>query len=51
MSNDLDVSVLTVLAVLAGIAVLLYVMAALDPTNVRKPKPAHRAAARGRAES
>ncbi len=46
MSNDLDVTVLTVLGVLAGIAMLLYVMAALDPTNVgrSKPKPAHRAA-------
>ncbi|HEU4338142.1 MAG TPA: hypothetical protein VFR45_12565 [Nocardioides sp.] len=44
-------SLLTVLGVLAGIGALLYVMAVLDPTNVRPGKqvPAHRAA-RGRAD-
>lgn len=51
MSQDLGLSLLTVLGVLAGIGALLYVMAVLDPTNVRPGKqvPAHRAA-RGRAD-
>jgi len=46
MSQDLGLSLLTVLGVLAGIGALLYVMAALDPTNVRAVKqlPTHRAA-------
>ena len=35
MSYDLGLSLLTVLGVLAGIGALLYVMAVLDPTNVR----------------
>ena len=52
MSQDLGLSLLTVLGVLAGIGALLYVMTALDPTNVRAAKqmPAHRAA-RGRADT
>ena len=52
MSYDLGLSLLTVLGVLAGIGALLYVMTALDPTNVRTAKqlPAHRAA-RGRADT
>ena len=45
MSQDLGLSLLTVLSVLAGIGALLYVLAVLDPTNVRTPKqlPSHRA--------
>ena len=45
-------SLLTVLSVLAGIGALLYVLAMLDPTNVRTAKqmPSHRAA-RGRADT
>jgi hypothetical protein len=45
MSQDLGLSLLTVLGVLAGIGALLYVLAAIDPTNVRVAKqlPAHRA--------
>ncbi|MFC7723598.1 hypothetical protein ACFQW6_00665 [Nocardioides sp. GCM10028917] len=52
MSHDLGLSLLTVFGVLAGIGALLYVMTALDPTNVRSAKqmPTHRAA-RGRADS
>ncbi|WP_210648818.1 hypothetical protein [Nocardioides sp. SYSU D00065] len=44
MTNDLDTGLLTVLGVLAGIAALLFLLAAMDPTNLRRPKPAHRAA-------
>jgi len=52
MSHDLGLSLLTVFGVLAGIGTLLYVMTALDPTNVRAGKqlPTHRAA-RGRADT
>ena len=52
MSYDLGLSLLTVFGVLAGIGALLYVMAVLDPTNVRAVKqlPTHRAA-RGRADT
>lgn len=52
MSQDLGLSLLTVLGVLAGIGALLYVMAALDPTNVRATEqvPAPRAA-RGPADT
>jgi hypothetical protein len=42
MSNDLQMSVLSVLGVLAGIGILLYVMAVIDPTTERRPKPSHR---------
>lgn len=38
MSQDLGLSLLTVLGVLAGIGTLLYVLAAIDPTNVRAVK-------------
>jgi len=49
--QDLGMSLLTVLGVIAGIGALLYVMTALDPTNVRVAKaPTHRAV-RGRAET
>lgn len=44
MTNDLHMTVLSVVGVLAGIGVLLYVMAVLDPTTVRRSKPSHRAA-------
>ena len=52
MSYDLGSSLLTVLGVLVGIGALLYVMAVLDPTNVRAAKqlPTHRGA-RGRADT
>lgn len=52
MTHDLGLSLLTVLSVLAGIGALLYVLAMLDPTNVRTAKqmPSHRAA-RGRADT
>ena len=52
MSQDLGLSLLTVLGVLAGIGALLYVMAVLDPTNVRTVKqlPPHRGA-RSRADT
>jgi hypothetical protein len=52
MSQDLGLSFLTVFGVLAGIGALLYVLAAIDPTNVRTAKqlPSHRAA-RGRADT
>ncbi len=33
MANDLSVGLLTVLGVLAGMASLLFLMSALDPTN------------------
>ena len=52
MSHDLGLSLLTVFGVLAGIGVLLYVLAVIDPTNVRTAKPApSRRAARGRADT
>lgn len=43
MTHDLGLSLLTVLGVLAGIGALLYVLAAIDPTNVRAVKqlPSH----------
>ena len=52
MSYDLGSSLLTVLGVLVGIGALLYVMAVLDPTNVRAAKqlPTHRGA-RGRVDT
>jgi len=52
MSQDLGLSLLTVLGVLVGIGALLYVMTVLDPSNVRPAKqlPTHRAA-RSRADS
>ena len=52
MSQDLGLSLLTVLGVLAGIGALLYVMVVLDPKNAGSAKqlPTHRAA-RGRADS
>lgn len=37
--NDLAGGLLTVFGVLAGIAALLYLLAALDPTNVRRKSP------------
>jgi hypothetical protein len=45
MSQDLGLSLLTVLGVIAGIGALLYVLAVLDPTSVRTAKqlPPHRA--------
>ncbi|WP_299924997.1 hypothetical protein [uncultured Nocardioides sp.] len=45
MYQDLGLSLLTVLGVLTGIGVLLYVLAVLDPTSVRTAKqlPTHRA--------
>ena len=45
MYQDLGLSLLTVLGVLTGIGVLLYVLAVLDPTSVRtaKQEPPHRA--------
>ncbi len=46
MSNDLQMSLLTVLGVLTGIGVLLYVMAMIDPTTQRRPKPSHRGSRR-----
>ena len=44
MYQDLGLSLLTVLGVLTGIGVLLYVLAVLDPTSVRPAKqlPSHR---------
>ncbi len=39
--NSFNVDLLTVLGVLAGLSALLFMMAALDPTNDRRP--AHRA--------
>ncbi|NYE35173.1 lipid-A-disaccharide synthase-like uncharacterized protein [Nocardioides cavernae] len=36
-------TVFSVLGVLGGIAVLLYVMTVLDPTTVRRGKASHRA--------
>ncbi|MCP3422612.1 hypothetical protein NCI01_12470 [Nocardioides sp. STR3] len=52
MTQDLGLSLLTVLGVLAGIGALLYVLAVLDPTNVRTAKqlPSHRGA-RGRTDT
>jgi hypothetical protein len=52
MSQDLGLSLLTVLGVIAGIGALLYVLAVLDPTSVRTAKqlPSHRAP-RGRADT
>ena len=52
MSQDLGVSLLTVLGVLAGIGALLYVMTVLDTTSGRSVKqlPTHRAA-RGRTDT
>ena len=52
MSQDLGLSLLTVLGVLAGIGALLYVMTVLDPSSVRPAKqlPTHRAV-RSRADS
>ena len=38
MTNDLSQGLLTVLGVLGGIAVLLFLVAALDPTNVTREK-------------
>jgi hypothetical protein len=38
MSQDLGLSLLTVLGVIAGIGALLYVLAVLDPTSVRTAK-------------
>ena len=37
MSNDLTVGLLTVVGVLGGLASLLVLMCALDPTNVSRP--------------
>lgn len=42
MTNDLNTTIVSVLGVLAGIGVLLYVMAVLDPTTARRGKPSHR---------
>ena len=36
MSNDLSVGLLTVVGVLAGLASLLVLLSALDPTSVRR---------------
>ncbi len=36
MSNDLSVGLLTVIAVLGGLASLLVLLSALDPTNVQR---------------
>ena len=36
MANDLSVGLLTVIAVLAGMASLLVLMSALDPTNEQR---------------
>jgi hypothetical protein len=47
MVNDLDTGVFVVLGFLAGLAALLFLMSALDPTNVRRPAPSHRAARPG----
>ena len=41
--NSFNADLLTVLGVLAGLSALLFMMAALDPTNERRPGPAHRA--------
>lgn len=38
MTNDLSQGLLTVLGVLAGLAVLLCLVAALDPQNVGREK-------------
>ena len=37
MADDLTGGVLTVIGVLAGMASLLFLMSALDPTTVRRP--------------
>ena len=36
MANDLSVGLLTVVGVLAGLASLLVLLSAMDPTNVRR---------------
>lgn len=38
MTNDLSQGLLTVLGALGGIAALLFLVAALDPTNVAREK-------------
>ena len=38
MTNDLSQGLLTVLGVLAGLATLLFLVAALDPKNVGREK-------------
>jgi hypothetical protein len=38
MTNDLGLGLLTVLGVLGGIAALLFLVAAMDPTNVAREK-------------
>lgn len=38
MTNDIGQGLLTVLGVLAGIATLLFLVAAMDPTNVAREK-------------
>jgi hypothetical protein len=38
MTDDLSQGLLIVLGVLAGLTVLLFVVAALDPTNVAREK-------------
>ena len=50
MSNDLSSAVLIVLAVLAGIGALLWMMTALEPARQRPTRPAPRSG-RGRVES
>lgn len=49
MSNDLSSAVLIVLAVLAGIGALLWMMTALEPARPRSTRPAPRSG-RGRVE-
>ena len=39
MSNDLSVGLLTVVAVLGGLASLLVLLSAIDPTNVGRTPP------------
>ena len=38
MTNDLGQGLMTVLGVLGGIAALLFLVAALDPTNIAREK-------------
>ena len=38
--NSFNLDLLTVMGVLAGLSALLFLMAALDPTNEQRPVPA-----------
>jgi hypothetical protein len=41
--KDFSVALLTVLGVLAGVGVLLFLMTAVDPTNDQRKSPSHKA--------